>query len=155
MGAWVLAPGFVESRDVKLFAGDPLEAWQKNYSFKSLLALVDRDGTTTKDVVNAVYARIQANGGGFSSQADYDQAMRTLSLGQDSPEKYMGIVVLLVIAVTMLWNERRANRRAFWFFVASLLTSVLFATGLSSVWSANTTTWDELSSLHVSGVVLL
>ena len=154
MGAWVLAPGFVETGDVKLFIGDPLVEWQKTYSFKSLLALVDRNGSVSKDAATATMARIQANGGGVSSQAEYDQVRRILSLSADSPEKYMGIVVLFVIAVTMLWNERRANRRAFWFFVASLLASVLLST-MSSVWTANWTTWDALSSQHVSGVALV
>ena len=152
LGAWVLAPGFVESGDVKLFVGDPLAEWQKTYSFKSLLGLVDRNGTVTKDAASATLARVQANGG-VSSQAEYDQVRRILSLSADSPEKYMGIVALFVIAVTVLWNERRVNRRAFWFFVASLLASVLFST-TSSVWTANWTTWEALSSQHVSGVAL-
>jgi hypothetical protein len=154
LGAWVLAPGFVESGDVKLFVGDPLEAWQKNYSFKSLLGLVDRNGSITSNATITVLGHIRANGGGVSSQTEYDQVQRLISLGADSPEKYMGIVLLLVIAVTVLWNKRRADRRAFWFFVAALLASVLFATGLNSVWTANWLTWDALSSQHVSGAAL-
>jgi len=155
LGAWVLAPGFVESGDVKLFVGDPLEGWQKNYAFKSLLGLVDRDGSITSNATNTVQEHIRANGGGVSSQAEYDQVMRVVSLGADSPEKYMGLALLLVVGVTVLWNKRRVDRRAFWFFVASLLASVLFATGLNSVWTANWLTWDALSSQHVSGAVLL
>ena len=50
LGAWVLAPGFVETKDVKLFVGDPLASWQKTYSFKSLLSLVDRNGAVTSNV---------------------------------------------------------------------------------------------------------
>ena len=73
MGAWVLAPGFVETGDVKLFIGDSLAEWQKTYSFKSLLGLVDRNGSASKDAATATMARIQANGGGVSSQAEYDQ----------------------------------------------------------------------------------
>ena len=153
LGAWVLAPGFVESRDVKLFVGDPLEAWQNTYSFKSLFALVDRDAVTTSNTTNIVYTRATANG--IRSQAELEQVQRIMSLGSNSPEKYMGIVLLLVIGVTVLWNKRRVDRRAFWFFVSALLASVLFATGLNSVWTANWLTWDALSSQHVSGAVLL
>lgn len=154
LGAWVLAPGVVESGDVKLFIGDPLAGWQKTYSFKSLLSLVDRNGVATSNATSVVMSRIQANGGHVSSQAELERVQRVLSLGMESPEKYMGLVLLLAIAVTVLWNHRRADRRAFWFFVAALLASVMFATGLSSVWSANWTTWDALSSLQISGVAL-
>src|SRR5439155_13709707 len=73
----------------------------------------------------------------------------------DSPEKYMGLVLLAVIAVTVLWNRRRVDRRGFWFFVATLLASVMLATGLSNVWSANATTWGAMSSQRQSGVALL
>ncbi len=144
LGAWVLAPGFVESGDVKLFVGDPLEGWQKNYAFKSLFGLVDRDGVITSNTTNIVYTHATVNG--VHSQAELEQVKRVMSLGADSPEKYMGLVLLLVIAVTVLWNKRRADRRAFWFFIAALLASVLFATGLSSVWTANWLTWDALPS---------
>jgi hypothetical protein len=152
LGAWVLAPGFVESGDVKLFVGDPLAAWQKTYSFKSLLGLVDRDGAFTSNTVSVVLAR--ANSRGVRSQAEYDQVLRTVSLSNDSPEKYMGLVLLLVIVVTVLWNKRRVDRRAFWFFVAALLASVMFATGLNSVWTANWLTWDALSTQQFSGTAL-
>lgn len=154
MGTWVLVPTFVESGYVKLFYGDPLIGWQKNYAFKSLLGLVDRDGSATSNLVHMVISRIQANGGRISSQVEYDQVQRLMSLTSDSPEKYMGIVLLAIIVVTVLWNTRRAERRAFWFFVASLLVSVMLATGLNSVWTANWTTWQALSSQGVSGVAL-
>jgi hypothetical protein len=154
MGTWTLVPSFVESGYVKLFYGDPLEGWQKTYSFKSLLGLVDRNGSDTRDITNTVMQRIQANGGRVSSQAEYDQVQRLMTLGMDSPEKYMGIVLLAIIAATVLWNTQRADRRAFWFFVAALLVSVMLATGLSSVWTANWTTWEALSSQQVSGVAL-
>ncbi len=152
MGTWVLVPSFVESGYVKLFYGDPLAGWQKTYSFKSLLGLVDRNGSATRSLIGAVMSRIQANGGRVSSQSEYDQVQRLMSLGTDSPEKYMGIVLLAILAATVLWNTRRAERRAFWFFVAALLASVMLATGPSSVWTANWTTWMALSSQQVSGV---
>jgi glycopeptide antibiotics resistance protein len=154
MGTWVLVPGFVESGYVKLFYGDQLAAWQKSYSFKSLLGLVDRNGSATSNLTNIVYSRLQANGGRFSSQAEYDHVQRVMSLGMDSPEKYMGVVLLAILVATVLWNARRAERRAFWFFVASLLVSVMLATGPSSVWTANWVTWQALSSQQVSGVAL-
>ena len=155
LGVWTLAPGFVESKDVKLFEGEPLVGWQKTYAFKSLLSVVDRNGTATSDASATVLARIQAQGGRVGSQAEADQFYRLRSLGMESPEKYMGCVLLLVIVVTILGNKRRADRRVFWFFVAALLASVMFSTGLSSVWSANWTTWEAFSSQHVSGVPLL
>lgn len=154
LGAWVLAPGVVESNQVKLFIGDPLTGWQKTYSFKSLLGLVDRDGTATSNASAVVLARVQASGGRVGSQAEADKIQRVFSLGMESPEKYMGCILLLVIVVTALWNERRADRRAFWFFIAALLASVMFSTGLSNVWSANWTTWVALSAQGVSGVAL-
>ncbi|HVM63080.1 MAG TPA: YfhO family protein [Verrucomicrobiae bacterium] len=155
LGIWVLVPGFVESRYVKLFYGDPLQAWQRGYAFKSLLGVVDRNGTATKDIVNSVMQRIQANGGRVSSQAELDQVQRLMSLGTDSPEKYMGVVLLAILIATALWNTRRVERRAFWFFVASLLATVMLATGFSSVWTANWATWQALSSQQVSGSALV
>jgi len=152
LGAWTLAPGFVETGDVKLFIGDPLLGWQKNYAFKSLLGLVDRNGVATSNATSTVMSRIQANGGHVGSQAELEQVQRVMSLVSDSTEKYIGIVLLVVIAVTLLWNVRRVNRRATWFFVGALLATLLFSTGLSSVWSANWTTWDALSSQGVNGV---
>lgn len=154
MGTWVLAPSLMESGYVKLFYGDPVAGWQRTYAFKSLLGLVDRDGSATSNIVSVVMSRIHANGGRVSSQAEYDQVQRLMSLGMDSPEKYMGVVLLAILAVTVLWNTRRAERRAFWFFVAALLASVMLATGLSNVWTANWTTWQALSSQQVSGVAL-
>ncbi len=154
LGAWVLAPGVIESSQVKLFIGDPLTNWQRTYSFKSLLSVVDRNGTATSQAVATVLARVRANGGSVGSQAEVDQIQRLMSLGMESPEKYMGFILVLVIVVTVLGNDQRADRRAFWFFIAGLLASVMFSTGLSSVWSANWTTWQAFSSQHVSGVPL-
>lgn len=155
LGACVLAPGIVESKYVKLFVGDPLTEWQKTYSFKSLLGLVDRDGVATSNAVEVVLSRVQANGGRVNSQAELEQVRRVFALKADSPEKYAGLVLLAVVAVTVLWNRQRVNRRAFWFFIAALLASVMFATGLSSVWSANWTTWEALSSQRQAGVPVL
>ncbi len=144
MGAPIILPGVIESKYVKLFLGDPLTDWQKTYAFKSLLGLVDRDGVATSNVVDTVMTRIQAAGGHVNTQAELDQVRRLFVLKIDSPEKYMGLVLLLVLAVTVLWNNRRVDRRLFWFFVGSLLVSVMLASGLTSVWSANWTTWQAL-----------
>jgi hypothetical protein len=149
MGTWVLVPSFMESGYVKLFYGDPLAAWQKGFSFKSLLGLVDRNGSATSNLVSVVFAR---NGGRVSSQAEFDQVQRLVSMGTDSPEKYMGIVLLAILVATVLWNTRRVERRAFWFFMGALLASVMLATGPSSVLSANWATWQALSAQQVSGV---
>ena len=146
LGAPVIVPGVVESKYVKLFRGDPLTEWQKNYAFKSLLGLVDRDGVATSNATEAVMARLQANGGRVNTQAEADQVRRVFGLKMDAPEKYMGLVLALVLVVTVLWNDRRVDRRAFWFFLGSLLVSVMLAMGLSSVWGANWTTWGALSS---------
>jgi hypothetical protein len=152
LGAWVLMPGIVESRCVKLFYGDPMQGWQRGFAFKSLLSLVDRNGSATDGLVKTMLQRIQANGGGVSSQQELQQVQRLMSLGTESPEKYMGVVLLAVLATTVLWNSRRVQRRMFWFLVASFLASVMLATGLTSVWAANWATWEALSSQHVSGI---
>jgi hypothetical protein len=146
LGAPVIVPGVLESKYVKLFRGDPLTEWQKSYAFKSLLGTVDRNGEATSNVVDAVMGRIQANGGRANSQAEVDQIRRVFGLKMDAPEKYMGLVLVLVLAITVLWNDRRVDRRAFWFFLGSLLVSVMLATGLSSVWGANWATWEALAS---------
>ena len=145
LGAPIILPGVIESKYVKLFLGDPLTDWQKTYAFRSLFGLVDRNGVATSGVLDAVMARLQANGGRVSSQAELDQVRRLFGLKMDSPEKYMGLGLLLTLAVTVLWNNRRVDRRAFWFFIGSLLVSVMLATGLASVWSANWATWEALS----------
>ncbi|HTS18158.1 MAG TPA: 6-pyruvoyl-tetrahydropterin synthase-related protein [Verrucomicrobiae bacterium] len=154
LGTWVLVPGFAESRYVKLFYGDPLQAWQRGFAFKSLLGLVDRDGSATRNLTNAVMQQIQANGGRVGSQQELEQVQRLMSLGTDSPEKYMGVTLLAILVATVLWNRRRVERRAFWFFVCSLLVTVMLATGFDSVWTANWATWQALSSQHVSGIAL-
>jgi hypothetical protein len=155
LGAWVIAPGVLESRYVKLFLGDPVVAWQKTYSFKSLLGLADRNGEVTSNIVQGVLVRVQANGGRVGSQAEADQVQRLLTLSTDSPEKYMGVVLLVVVAITALWNVQRTDWRLFWFFVAAFLASVMLATGLSSVWNANWTTWQALSSQGRAGIANL
>ncbi|HUJ09431.1 MAG TPA: hypothetical protein VL171_05340 [Verrucomicrobiae bacterium] len=154
LGAWVIVPGLVESKYVKLFIGDPIAAWQKTYAFKSLLGLVDRDGAVTSNIVQTVLSRVQANGGRVNSQAELEQVQRILSLRTDAPEKYMGVVLLAVIATTILWNRRRIDRRLFWFFVGAFLVSVMLATGLTNVWSANWTTWGALSSQGQTGIAI-
>ncbi|HUI07390.1 MAG TPA: hypothetical protein VL486_10345 [Verrucomicrobiae bacterium] len=155
LGAWVIAPGVVESKDVKLFIGDPLTDWQRTYSFKSLLGVVDRNGWATSHAVSAVFAWIQANGGRAGTQTEFARVQRVLSLRIDSPEKYMGLVLLVVIAVTILWNKRRVDRRAFWFFVAASLASVMFATGLDNVWDANWETGQALVWQGQTGVEIV
>ena len=166
LGAWVIAPGVVESNHVKLFVGEPLSDWQRTYGFKSLLGLVDRSGTVTHSAIQVVagdsrvqqvFRDVEAQGRRATEEeaTRINQSQRIFSMQADSPEKYMGLVLLLVVAVTVLWNHRRVDRRAFWFFIASLLVSVMFATGLDSVWTANWMTWEALSWQQQSSAPLV
>ena len=70
LGAGILVPGLIESKDVKLFLGDPLEAWQRSYAFKSALALVDRDGVVTREAVHGVMNLVRAGGFRPTSQQE-------------------------------------------------------------------------------------
>ena len=146
LAAFPLVTGLTESKHVKLFAGDPLTEWQKSYAFKSLFALVDRDGVMTQQAVAGVQRHIQAQGG-VRSQTELDQVRRVFSLPMDSPEKYAGLVVLALVAVAALFNRQRVNRRRFWFFLGLLLASIALAGGLSNLWNANWTTFGALFGL--------
>jgi len=146
-GAVLIVPGLVEAKYVKLFAGDPLVEWQKNYSFKSLFGLVDRDAAVTKDITASVMTKLQTRP--LTSQSQADAVRRIFGLQMDSPEKYAGLVFLAVLAVTALWNYRRENRSLFWLFVGLFMLSVMLATGLTSIASANLKTFDTLSEWGV------
>src|SRR5208283_126203 len=67
---------------------------------------------------------------------------------------YMGVVLLAILIATALWNTRRVERRTFWFFVGSLLATVMLGTGFNSVWTANWATWQALASQQVSGIAV-
>src|SRR5207247_5352096 len=112
MGAAIIVPGLVEAKYIKLFVGDPLVEWQKNYAFRSLFALVDRNAAITKDLTASVMTKAQTR---QVTQAEVDAARRIIGLQMDSPEKYAGLVFLALVAVTVLWNHRRENRQLFWF----------------------------------------
>lgn len=142
-GAVLIVPGVIEAKYVKLFAGDPLVEWQKNYSFKSLFGLVDRNATVTKNIAAGVMTKMQTRP--LTSQAQADAVRRIFGMQMDSPEKYAGLVFLAVLAATALWNYRRENRSLFWFFVGLFMLSVMLATGLSSVYGANMQTFDALA----------
>jgi hypothetical protein len=154
LGAVFLTPVFVESKYVKLFAGDPLEAWQRTYAFKSLLALVDRDGVATRHAVAGLVEHARSPGFHPASEQEaaqlQSQIARVLSLKMDSPEKYGGLVLLALIGWAALFNRRRADRGFFWFCVGAAMASVSLATGLSSVAAANWKTFIAL--LGLSGV---
>ena len=138
----LIVPGLVEAKYIKLFAGDPLREWQKNYAFRSLFGLVDRDGAVTKDLTASVLQRAQTQA--MPSQKHVDAVRRIFDLQMDSPEKYAGLVFLALLAAAAIWNYRRENRSLFWFFVGLFLLSVMLATGLDSVFTANQTTYDAL-----------
>ena len=143
LGAFFLVPGLTETRYAKLFEGDPIRAWQETYAFKSLFALVDRDGALTRDAIANVLQAVNARGGA-RSQEEYERATRIVAMQTDSPEKYSGLVLLGLLAAAALVNRRRENRPLFWFLVAAFLASVVLAYGRSTVWGANTTTWSAL-----------
>jgi hypothetical protein len=146
LGLCIVVPGLLESKYDKLFYGDPLADWQKAYSFKSLFGLVDRNAAATKSIAQTALAQLNARGGGVHSQTEMDSFLRVFrDMKMDAPEKYTGVTLLLVIAVTALWNYRRTNRTLFWFLIAMFLLSVMLAMGPSNVWSANLKTFDALS----------
>jgi hypothetical protein len=149
----LIVPGLMESGHVKLLSGEQeaLRQWQRGYAFKSLLALVDRDGTVTGATTNTLARLIQAQAFRPTTQAEADQMrgsiQRLFLLASDSPEKYAGLVALAVIAFSVLWNDRRVNRRLFWFLIGSLLVTVMLAYGPSNVWQANLQTFHAIFDL--------
>ena len=151
LGAAFLVPGFVEAKHVKLFAGDPLEAWQHTYAFKSMLALVDRGGAATRETVENVISKAQSGGYHPISQQDVailqTQISRVVSLQMDSPEKYAGLVLLALIAWSVLFNRERIDRRLFWFCIGATMVSVGLGTGFSSVANASWGTFTTLMAL--------
>ena len=144
LGAFIVIPGLIEMKQIKLFTGDPLAGWQKNYAFRSLFALVDRDGATTKATLSAAMTRLQTHPP--TTQAEVDAIRHVFGLQMDSPEKYAGLIFLVALAATALWNYRRQNRNLFWFFVGMLLLSIMLATGFGNVLSANLETFAALSA---------
>ena len=146
-----IIPGLLEAGQVKLLSGEgeQLVLWQRNYSFKSLLGLVDRDGVVTHATTGKLQQLLQAQAFRPTSQAEAESMstsiQRLFSLQADSPEKYTGLILLAVLVVTTLFNSRRADRRFYWFLMALLLVSLMLACGLSSVWDANLATWNAFT----------
>ena len=139
LGAFIIVPGAMESRYVKLLAGDPIREWQKTYSLKSLFGIVDRNGVVSASARDGVIGLAQQRGG-FRGQAEFDRFQQLArAAATDSPEKYAGLVWIAALAVTILFNARRLDRRLFWFFVALLMASVALASGVHNVWTANIT----------------
>ena len=151
--AVVIVPGLMESGQVKLLSGeqDALRQWQRGFAFKSLLGLVDRNGVVMSNTTSTVAHLLQTQAFHPTTQAEADQLrtyiQRLFSLTADSPEKYAGIILLAVLAVTALWNDRRTNRSLFWFLIGSLLVSVMLACGPFSVWQTNAQTYDAIFGL--------
>jgi len=166
LGAFIILPGYVEAKYSKLLSGeqDQLKLWQQGYAFKSLLGIIDRDAVATRAATRAVNVKLQAQAYRPTTQAEADalraNIQRIFALPADSPEKYAGIIALLILAATALFNYRRADRSLFWFLVAMLLLSVMLATGPTNVWSANAKTWPAIFDLDgvpglTRGVVLV
>ena len=101
------------------------------------------------DAIQGALQKVNARGG-VRSQEELSQVRRVVAMQSDSPEKYAGIALLLLLAVTVLANHRRENRALSWFLTGALLVSVMLACGLSNVWSANLQTWDAI--MGVEGV---
>lgn len=149
-----LLPGIVESKYVKLFAGDPIAAWQRTYSFKSLLALVDRNAAVTRATMDGLVTQQRTGGWHPVTQTEAANLQSEIgllaSLAMDSPEKYAGLVVLALAAITMSVNRQRTARVLFWFFVGMLMLCVALSMGPNTVWSANVQTWQAI--FGVTGV---
>lgn len=143
MGAIIIVPGLKETSLIKLFYGDPLTEWQKGFAFKSLFGLLDRNGVVTKDLTTSLMAKLQVTQ--LTSQAQADQVRRIFGLGMDAPEKYTGLVFVVIAAITILWNHRREKRRLFWFFIGMFMLSLMLANGIGSILSGNMKTFDALS----------
>ena len=146
-----IIPGLLEAGQVKLLSGEgeQLVLWQRNYSFKSLLGLVDRAGVVTQATTGKLQQLLQAQAFRPTTQAEAEsmsaRIQRLFSLQADSPEKYTGLILLAVLVVTTLFNTRRADRRFYWFLLALWLVSLMLAFGLSSVWDANVATWNAFT----------
>ncbi|MGA2220815.1 MAG: 6-pyruvoyl-tetrahydropterin synthase-related protein [Verrucomicrobiia bacterium] len=151
--AVLIAPGLVESKYVKLLSGEheQLIGWQHGYAFKSLLALVDRDGAITTATTSELSRELQAQAFHPTTQEEANRMRESLqrlfSLTSESPEKYAGLALLAVLAMTALWNHRRVNRSLFWFFIGVLLVSIMLAYGPSTVWQANWQTAQAIFGL--------
>jgi hypothetical protein len=151
--AILIVPGLLESGDVKLLSGEheALRQWQHGFAFKSLLALVDRDGAVTHNATTELTRQLQAQAFHPTTQAEADQLraslQRIFSMNSDSPEKYAGLVLLSILAITVLWNDNRVNRRLFWFLTGCLLVTVMLSCGPSTVWQANLQTFKAIFGL--------
>lgn len=150
LGAFLIIPLLMETKHVSLFPEAQLKGWQRSYSFKSLLALVDRNGLVTEKAIQSVRAELQMRGSEGVTRKELEKARSLLSMSMDSPEKYAGIVLLGLIAVTVVFPKQRTNRGFFRFSFGMLLLSVMLATGHKSVWEASRTTWGAL--FEVDGV---
>jgi hypothetical protein len=137
LGVFIVVPGLIEHKLVKLFQGDPLAAWQQGFSSKSLFGIVDRNGAVTAMARDGAMARVQQQGG-VRSQGELEQIRYLMATTVDSPEKYAGLIWVAVLAITALYNTRRQDRGLFWTFVALLLLSIMFTSGPQTVWRANT-----------------
>jgi len=166
IGAIVIIPGLTEQKLVKLFYNDPVAAWQKTYSFKSLLGLADRDGYLTRTALQGVQLALQT--GRIQPQTQFEaeklqkQIQLLYGLGTDAPEKYMGLVLLTALAVTALLNGRRQNRALFWTLTALLMATIPLSTAQTVVAAANIrsiTAWFGVTGVPgaatLGGLVLL
>ena len=146
IGAFFVVPGLTEAKHTLLFSDDELARFRETYSFKSLFALVDRDGVVTRDAMQRVLDGV--NSRGVRDAEEREQATRIVALQAESPEKYAGLVVLALLAATVLSSRRREHRSLFWFLLGALLASVMFGYGTSTVWQENLSTWRAFMGLQ-------
>lgn len=146
IGAFFVVPGLTEAKHSQLFSAEELVRWRQTYSFKSLFALVDRDGVVTRDAMQRVLDGVNARG--VRSAEERDQAQQIVALQVDSPEKYAGLVVLALLGAAVLANRRREHRSLFWFLAGAFLASIMLGYGSSTVWQANVASWLAVMRLE-------
>jgi hypothetical protein len=158
LGVGLIVPGVMESKHVKLFEGDPMAIWQKGFSFKSMLGLVDRDGVIINRVVEGVTNRARVTQ--FQDvplaqrPAVQERVNRIGGMRADAPEKYAGLVLLGLVVAAALYNRRRSNQWGFWFFIGMLMLSVMLATGPATVLGAHGRSWMTVFGLPGVPVVV-
>lgn len=101
-----------------------------------LWALVDRDGIITRSAITGAQ-EVLAPRGGVRSQTKQEHLDRLLDLQTAVPERYVGLVLVTLIAAAVLINRRRVERRLFWFGVGAWLLTVMLAAGPGGVLAAN------------------
>jgi hypothetical protein len=141
-GAWamalaavILVPLWVETPLVKGLSDQETARWQRMYSLKSVLALVDREGVLTRTALEGLQEHLRSHP--VPSPEERAQVGAVFALELDASEKYAGIALLGMVAGAALCNRRRVDRRLFWLLLGMLGAAVALGTGPASVLEAN------------------